>query len=174
MSAKSRQLGGTRFVCLNSALTLTGTPVCNGAGTPVSQTVALLQKTKVTDWVSTGEVWRPLGVMVQSTTSITVTAPVLTLEKAATSATSNTFAAASSGGIATASLLAAGSAKYYPFTDYSAPTSTSPNATNFTADAAGDVWTVAVTTSPTAGAANIQLGYALINVVGISDAVTTL
>jgi len=152
------------------ALTLTSTPTTNGVGAPFGNTVTLIQNAKLSEWVSTAEVWRPVGVNVQATTTITVTAPVLTLQKAATSTTSNTFAAASAGGVATASLLAAGSASYFPFTSYV----TAAGVSNFTADAAGDVWRVSVGTSPSAGAANIQLHYVLIDVAGISDAVTTL
>lgn len=171
MSLKSRQLGQTKTAFLNAALTLTGTPNSNGFGAPLSNTVALLQNGKLSEWVSTGEVIRPLGVQVQSTTTITVTAPVLTLQKAASTPTgAPSFAAASSGGVATATLLAAGSAQYFPFTTYLS----SAGASLFTADAAGDVWRVAVTTSPSAGAANLQLHYVNINVQSISDAVATL
>jgi hypothetical protein len=171
MSWKNRQLGQTRLGFLNAALTLTGTPTSNGLGAPFGTTLALIQTGKLSDWVSTGEVLRPLGVQVQCTTTITVTNPVYTLKKAASSPTAAaTFNAASSGGVVTGTLLTAGSAQYYPFSTYLSASGGSL----FTSDAAGDIWAVTVSTSPTAGAANLQLHYVLIDVVGISDAVTTL
>ena len=172
MSAKSRQLGGTRAVRLtNTTLTLTSTPTTPGACAPFGHTVALLQTGKLTDWVSTAEVWRPLGVQIMATTTITVTAPVYTLQKAANSlTTAPTFASASSGGVATGTLQAAPNTNYYPFTTYL----TTAGVSNFTADAAGDNWAINVSTSPSAGAAHITLHYVCINSSGISDAVTTL
>jgi len=172
MSLKSRQLGQTKSIRLtNTTLTLTGTPTTPGACAPFGQTVALLQNGKLTEWVSTGEVWRPLGVMIMATTTVTVTAPVYTLQKAANSlTTAPTFASASSGGVATGTLQVAPNTNYYPFTDYIGADGVS----NFTADAAGDNWAVNVSTSPSAGAAHISLCYVNINVSGISDAVTTL
>lgn len=170
MSLKARQVGQSKTIALNMALTLTGTPTTNGAGAPLGNVVAFLQNSKLTDWVTTGEVWRPLGIQVQATTTITVTPPVAQLQRAPASTTSNTFASPSSGGVATMTLLVAGSARYYPFTTYV----TAAGASNFIADAAGDVWAVNISTSPTAGAANIQLHYCNINVAGISDAITTL
>ena len=176
MSWKNRQLGQTRMALLNTAFTLTSTPVTNGVCAPFANTVALLQSSKLTDWVSTGEVWRPLAVQVQATTSITVTAPVLTLQKAPFVGTTQVPASASAGGVATATLLTAKSAGYCPFTDYvtGAPTAALPNATKFVADAAGDCWSISVTTSPSAGAATLSLAYVLIDVAGVSDAITTL
>lgn len=172
MSWKSRQLGQTKTAFLNAALTLTGTPTTNAFASPQSQTVALLQNAKLTEWVSTGEVLRPLGVQIQATTTITVTNPVFTLQKSAINPTgAPSFAAASSGGVATGTLLNAGNAQFYPFTSYINATT---GGSNFTADAAGDQWRISVSTSPTAGAANILLHYVNIDAVGISDAVTTL
>lgn len=172
MSQKSRQLGSTKSIPLTGAtLTLTGTPNTNSVAAPSGQVVAMLQTGKLSDWVSTGEVWRPLGVNVAATTTITVTNPVYGLRKAAAAIDqSSGFAAASSGGVATGSLLVAVSSAYYAFTTYL----TSAGASRFTADAAGDSWRVAVSTSPSAGAATIQLHYVNINSAGISDAVTTL
>ena len=172
MSQKARQLGGQRFIQLTGAtLTLTSTPVTGIVQAPRAGVVAMLQNSKLTDWVSTGEVWRPLGINVQATTTITVTAPVYTLQKGADSATTgNSMAAASSGGVATGTLQVAPNGRYFPFTTYV----TSAGVSNFTADAAGDCWNVSVTTSPSAGAALIYLGYVIINVAGISDAITTL
>lgn len=172
MSLKSLQLGQTKITRLtNATLTLTGTPTTPGVCAPFGQTVALLQTGKLTEWVSTGEVWRPLGVMVMATTTITVTAPVYQLQKAANSlTTAPTFASPSSGGVATGTLQVAPNTNYYPFTTYLS----SAGASLFTADAAGDNWAVFVSTSPSAGAAHISLAYVNINVAGISNAVATL
>lgn len=168
MSWKDRQLGQTRWVGLGTAVTLTGTNPSAGASAPSSQTIALFTSAKMQDWVSTGEVWRPLGVQSQATTTFTVTIPAVTLKKSPKD--NSAFAAASSGGVATyAALRTAPYAEYLPFTSYL----TAAGASNFTADAAGDVWQVAVSTAVTAGAAIFQLGYALIQVAGISDALTT-
>lgn len=172
MSLKARQVGQTKCIPLTGAtLTLTSTPNTNSVGAPKSQVVAMLQNIKLTDWVQTGEVWRPLGVNVGATTTITVTPPQFTLQKAASAVDqSSGFAAASSGGIATGTLLTATSSAYYAFTTYVS----SSGGSLFTADAAGDSWRVNVSTSPSAGAATIQLHYVNINVAGISDAVTSL
>lgn len=172
MSLKARQVGQTKSIMLNgTTLTLTSTPVSNSVGAPASNVVAFLQNAKLTDWVSTGEVWRPTGLQVSATTTITVTNPVATLQKAALALDqSSGFAAASSGGVATIALLVATSSRYHPFTTYV----TSAGVSNFTADAAGDSWRVSIGTSPSAGAATLQLHYVNINVQGISDAVTTL
>jgi hypothetical protein len=173
MSWKNRQLGGTRSVFLNAALTLTSTPVSGSAAAPSAQTVGLIQGFKLSDWVSTGEVWRPLGINVHATTTITVTNPVATLQKAPLALT-QTFVSAATGGVATIPLQVAPGSAYAPFTG---GTATSTNVAPYTfaaADAAGDSWRVSIGTSPSAGAANLQLHYVLIDVAGISDAVTTL
>lgn len=168
MSWKNRQLGQTRWIGLGTAVTLTGTNPSAPASAPSSQTIALFTRAKLQDWVSAGEVWRPLGVQAQTTTTLTVTVPAVTLQKAPIANTP--FAAASSGGVAAfGALRTAPFAEYIPFTNYLAAN----GASNFTADAAGDVWQVAVSTAATAGAAIFQLGYALIDVAGISDAFTT-
>lgn len=173
MSWKNRQIGATKSIFMNAALTLTGTPTTSPVGAPLSQAVGNIQGFKLSDWVSTGEVWRPMGINVSATTSITVTNPVFTLQKAPAALT-NVFVSAATGGVATGSLLVTPSAAYYPFTGGTTlPANQSPY-TFAAADAAGDVWRVSVTTSPTAGAANVLLHYVNIDVAGISDAVTTL
>lgn len=173
MSWKSRQLGSTKTAFLNAALTLTGTPVTNSFASATGTVAANIQGFKLSDWVSTGEVIRPLGVNICSTTTITVTNPVYTLQKAPAALT-QTFVSAATGGVATGSLLVAAASAYYGFTAGTAvPLAVSPY-TFAAADAAGDSWRISVTTSPTAGAANILLHYVNIDVQGISDAVTTL
>lgn len=172
MSWKDRQLGQTNIVPLTTTtLTLTGTPSTPSVAAPSAQTVALIQGAKLTDWVSTGEVWRPLGIQVVTTTTSTVTIPVFTLQKGTIANAS--FAAASSGGVATSALRTAPFSEYIPFTNY-VGTGALAGVSLFTADAAGDNWRVNVSTSPSAGAAVILMHYVRINVAGISDAVTTL
>jgi hypothetical protein len=170
MSWKDRQLGGTRMANMTPTglLTLTGTPSTTSVAAPSSTVVGFIQNSRLGDWVSTAEVWRPTGVQLVTTTSTTVTVPILTLQKGTIANAS--FAAASAGGVATSALRTAPFSEYIPFTNYV----TSANVSNFTADAAGDNWRVNVSTSPTAGAAAIFLHYVLIGVAGVSDAVTTL
>lgn len=174
MSVKSRQLGQTKSVRLtNTTLTLTSTPTTPGACAPFGNTVALLQTGKLSDWVSTAEIWRPLGIGVMVTTTCTTPGAIFTLNKAANQVTSAmSYAAASSGGVTTVTnvTVTAPNSSYYQFSTYLSTAGVSL----FTADAAGDVWAVNVSTSPGAGAAHISLHYVNINVAGLSDAVTTL
>jgi hypothetical protein len=180
MSIKSRQLGQTKIAPVAAALTITTGANTLGVSAPVSQTVGLLQGFKLTEWVSTGEVWRPLGINVIATTTFTVVAPIFTLQKAPLSLLGgNTYVSAATGGVATggpapAGLLVAPGTFYYPF---SAGTATSTNVAPYTfaaADAAGDCWRVTLSTGVTAGVATILLHYVNYEVAGISDAVTTL
>lgn len=173
MSWKNRQIGATKLVMLNYTFTLTGTPNTNSYASVTGTAVGNIQGFKLSDWVSTGEIIRPLGVQACATTTITVTNPVYTLQKAPAALT-QTFVSAATGGVATGSLLVAGASAYYPFTSGTVvPLNTSPY-TFAAADAAGDSWRIAVTTSPTAGAGNLGLQYVNIDVAGISDAVATL
>jgi hypothetical protein len=173
MSWKNRQIGATKLCMLNYTLTLTGTPTTNTFASPTGTVAANIQGFKLSDWVSTGEIIRPLGVQVCATTTITVTNPVYTLQKAPAALT-QTFVSAATGGVATGSLLVAPASAYYGFTSGTAlPLAVSPY-TFAAADAAGDSWRISVTTSPTAGAGNVGFHYVNIDVAGISDAVTTL
>ncbi len=169
MSWKNRQLGQTRFIGLGPAVTVTGTNAAVGVQVPFGQTIALITTGKLAEWVSTGEVWRPLGLECQVTTTTTVTAPKFTLKKGIAGAT-ETYAAASSGGVAsTPAVRTAPFSDYCPFTTYLS----SAGVSGFIADAAGDKWTVATSTAAGAGAIVFQLGYICIDVAGISDALTT-
>lgn len=180
MSAKSRQLGQTKQALLATALTITTNAVTTGFASPNLNNTQNLQGFKLTEWVSIGEVIRPLGINVACTTTFTVVAPIFTLQKAPASALgANVYVSAATGGVATAGpapagLLVAPGSAYYAFTGGTAlPLATSPY-TFAAADAVGDVWRVLVSTGVTAGVANIALHYVNINVAGISDAVTTL
>ena len=154
-------------------MTLTGTPTSGTFASATGTAIGNISGFKISDWVSTGEILRPLGVNVCATTTITVTNPVYTLQKAP-AALSQTYVSAATGGVATGSLLVAGSSAFYAFTGGTTlPANVSPY-TFAAADAAGDSWRVSVSTSPTAGAANLQLHYVNIDVAGISDAVATL
>jgi len=171
MSVKSRQLGQSKTILVTgSPLTLTSTPTSNGVQAPTGNAVALLQNTKIDEWVATGEVWRPIGVQVMTTTTTTTTAPVFQLQK--DTAGNNTPLAPSSGGVTTASSVrTAPYGEYFSFSSYV----TSAGALNYSAgDGAGDKWFVKCSTSPAAGAAMFTLHYVTINVAGISDAITTL
>src|SRR5215468_6611080 len=175
MSFKSRQLGGTKNVFLNAALTLTSTPTTKSAASPSGIVASVIQGFKLSDWVSTAEVWRPLGVGITATTTITVTAPVYTLQKAP-AALDQTFVSAATGGVATGTLLVATSnaSAFYGFSAGTASPTTASPYTFAAADAAGDSWRISVTTSPAAGAADIRLHYVNILVSGLTDAISTL
>lgn len=164
MGWSKKYLGAGRMVSLGS-LTLSGANETIQVASPNGITTAFLQDAKaastgvaipLTDVIATGEIWRPLGVVFIYTTSTTVTAPAVTLRKNATSA--------ATGGVATGSIQTAPFSEYKPFTAY----------TFAAADAAGDKWSVLVTTTATAGVATIYLHYVCIPVAGISEAVTTL
>lgn len=101
------------------------------------------------------EVWRPVGVYWIVTTGTTVTVPKLTLRK-------NSVTAAT-GGVATLAIQAIDATQEFfsPFTDY----------TFAAADAAGDQWSVLVTTTSTAGVITVQLLYAVKLKVGINTGI---
>jgi hypothetical protein len=148
------------------AITVTGANASRQAATPNTIAVALLRNASATASGATipltqdhctGEVWRPVGVIVQTTTTTTVTATAFTLRKNGTNA--------ATGGIATmGAVRTAPFSEFCPFTNY----------TFTAADAAGDKWDVVVSTTSSAGVVEITLVYAVITVAGISDAVTTL
>lgn len=183
MSIKSRQLGQTRMAYVAHALTITTNALTTGVSAAVGNAVGNIQGFKLSEWVCTGEVWRPLGINVVATTTFTVVAPIFALQKAPLSLLgNNTYVTAATGGTVTggpaaAGLLVAPGTAYYAFgsgvASATLPASVSPY-TFAAADAAGDCWLVKVTTGVTAGVANIHLHYSNYEVAGISDAVTTL
>jgi hypothetical protein len=179
MSIKSRQLGQTKIFFAANALTITTGALSLGVSAPVGQTVGLIQGFKLSEWVTTNEVWRPLGVNVIATTTFTVVAPIFTLQKAPLALLGgNTYVSAATGGVATggpaaAGLLVAPGTAYYPFTGGTATQTNIAPYTFAAADAAGDCWRVNVTTGVTAGVANLHIHYVNIEVAGISDALAT-
>ena len=176
----SRHLFQTKLAFLLNAADLTAATVIGPYGCVRNLTPALVTGLKLTNWISSGEVIRPLGISIRCATTITVTAPQFTVQKAPLALTgASAFSSPSSGGVATASLLTAGSAAFYPLTSY-IPVSVRfvdgiTQATNFpTVDAVGDQWQFVVTTTATAGTGAITMHYVMLDVAGISDAVTTL
>lgn len=157
MSWKSRQLGQTKNITLVGSVTTSAGNESVQVQAPTANTVGILTSNKLTEWVSIGEVWRPIGLQMITTTTTTVTAPKVTLRK-------NGVSAATGGVAATSAVQTAPHTEYISFTNY----------TFAAADAAGDKWSVLVTTTSTAGVQSYILHYALIDVAGISDAVTTL
>jgi hypothetical protein len=165
MGWTNRYAVGLKSVYLG-ALTTSGANESRQAAAPSALIAAFLQDAKaastgssipLTQYHQQAEVWRPVGVLLQTTTSTTVTIPALTLRKNGVSA--------ATGGVATmGALRTAPFAEFIPFTAY----------TFAAADAAGDKWSVLVTTTSTAGAVEVHLFYATISVAGISDAITTL
>ncbi len=123
--------------------------------TPSGLTDALLQRYALSGRLGLAEKWIPVGIWYTITTTTTVTVGVVTLRKngvsAATGGTANIVIAAA----ATTELFA-------PFTDY----------TFAAAWAAGDQWSVLVTTTQTAGVINpVFLAYANAAQVGLTDGI---
>lgn len=152
MSFPYRYMSGLHTANLGSLDTTAGNETLK-VTTPSGDTDALLQHYNLTQYVGTGEVWRPIGIYYTVTTGITVNAAKVTLRKNGVSP--------SSGGVATLAIASATTTVLYaPFTDY---TFAAP-------DAAADQWSVLVTTTSTAGVVNpVLLRYATIPVVGLSD-----
>lgn len=124
---------------------------------PTAIQVALLQAQKLTDHYGPNETWVPMGVACVVSTTITITIPVLQLQK--------NGVAAATGGLATFPSLLAASVNevFIPFSNY----------TFAAADAVGDTWSVLVSTLATAGVLNeLWLVYGLKTVGGIGVGVT--
>ncbi len=160
--AKLKPLGSVYL----GAVTTTGANASRQGTAPNNISTALLQNARaassgaaipLTQYQSIGEVWRPVGVILQTTTTTTVAIPAFTLRKNGTNA--------ATGGVATmGALRTAPFSEFVPFTDY---TFAAP-------DAAGDKWDILTTTTSTAGAVEVTLVYAVIAVAGVSEAVSTL
>lgn len=134
------------------SLTLSGTNESARAAAASLIPAAVLNAFGLNDYHTTGEYWRPVGILAQYTTTTTVTPPVVQLWKNGAVADQG---AGNTGGTATLELKTAPDAFFYPFTAYTP-----------TADAAGDKWSVKVTTTATAGVATIIMFYATVPVVG--------
>ena len=168
MSWKDRQIGASKCIDLTpiTAVTTSAANASNQVQAPNGTTIGLIVAPRLTEWVSTGEVWRPLGLQVITTTTTTVTVPNVTLQKNAVNPTA--------GGVTSMTTL-----RTAPFSEYASFSSggTTPNFTGvvFAAgDAAGDKWGVIVSTTSTAGAQCYYLHYACVAIPGLSDAVTNL
>lgn len=140
------------------ALTVSGANETLQVTTPSGMTASLLQGLKVSSRTPSNEVWVPLGVFYTITTTITVTAPKLTLRKNGVSA--------ATGGVATLVIAAAATTVLFaPFTAW----------TFAAAPAAGDLWSLLVTTTATAGVIGATVGTYLAYVCGsypgVSDGV---
>lgn len=111
--------------------------------------------TRLSAGYSPADVYRPVGVAWQVTTGITVTNVVVTLRKNGVSA--------ATGGTATMPIQATDATQFFyaPFTAY----------TFAAGDAAGDKWSVLVTTTSTAGAVTPILLFATIRVLGVNEGV---
>lgn len=137
------------------SLTTTGGNETLLVTSPSGMTASLLQGQKVSSRVSTNEVWVPLGVFYTVTTGITVTNAKVTLRKNSVSA--------ATGGVATLPIVGATTTVLFaPFTAW----------TFAAAPAAGDQWSVLVTTTSTAGVVNpVILAYVLGSYPAVSDGV---
>jgi hypothetical protein len=119
-------------------------------------TVGELQAARISAGFSVADVWRPVGVAWQVTTGITVTNVVVTLRKNGVNA--------ATGGTATMPIQAIDATQYFyaPFSAY----------TFAAADAAGDKWSIFVTTTSTAGVVNPTfLCFGWIRVPGVNEGV---
>ena len=124
--------------------------------TPSGIAMPLLQAKSLTAYYGPAETWVPVGVAYIITTGITVNAAVITLRK-------NGVSAATGG---TASLPVHAINANETFAAFS-------NYTFAAADAAGDAWSVLVTTTSTAGVVNpVSLIYGIRVVGGIATGVT--
>lgn len=143
------------------SLTLTGANETQKVTTPSGLTNALTQRYALSGRLGLAEKWVPVGVWFTVTTGITVTNAVVILRKNGVSALTGTGAAG--GGTATLAIVSATTTELFaPFTDY----------TFAAAWAAGDQWSVLVTTTSTAGVANpIYLAYMNTAQVGLTDGI---
>ena len=119
-----------------------------------------LQSNFATATYGPAEVWRPCAIAFQITTATTVTAPVVTLRKNGV----NVPAVAPSGTAVVTATIPISAAT-------TGETIVALNYTNPTADAAGDQWSLFVTTTSTAGVVGIRLYYFIKPTLGISDGV---
>ena len=134
-------------------LTTTGGNETAKVKVPSGVSGPLLQAKFLTGRYGPAEVWVPVGLWYTITTGITVTDAKVTLRKNGVSA--------ASGGVATLPIAALGAdelfAAFSPWTFAAA-------------DAAGDQWSVLVTTTSTAGVVNpLYLAYALRDVINITE-----
>jgi len=152
MGFVDRAIRGMQKTNLGS-LTTTGANETLKAKVPSGLSGPLLQAKLISERYSTAEVWVPLGISYIITTGITVTAAVVTLRKNGVSA--------ATGGTATLAIQALGADEVFvPFTPW----------TFAAADAAGDQWSLLVTTTSTAGVVNpIHLYYGVKSVISITE-----
>ena len=140
------------------ALTVSGANETLKVTTPSGQSASLLQTKALSNRFGLAEVWIPVGVYYTVTTTTTVNAAILTLRKNGVSA--------ATGGLVTIPVIAASTTVAY------APISAWTFAA---APAAGDQWSLLVTTTASAGVIGATVGtflaYAVGAWVGVSDAV---
>jgi hypothetical protein len=136
-----------------SSLTVTGGNETIKDVAPSGLAIPLLQNKSLTGNYAPAEVWVPVGLWYIITTGITVNATVLTLRKNGVSA--------ATGGTATLPVHALGADYLFaPITSY----------TFAAADAAGDQWSLLVTTTSTAGVINpVILCYAIRAVPNVTE-----
>lgn len=136
-------------------LTTTGANETLKVTTPTALNDSLLQNKALSNRLGLNEVWVPVGMWYTCTTGITVTNAVVTLRKNGVSA--------ATGGLATLPIVSATTlvlwASFTAWTFAAAP-------------AAGDQWSVLVSTTSTAGVVNpIILGYVNGAYSGVTDAI---
>lgn len=155
MGMQFREFRGYQKHALGT-LTLTGTAETARAISPSGISGALLQAYNLSGYCNVAEVWVPFGISYICATSVTTPAAVVTLWK-------NGAAVTGAGGTITIPIQSSG--PNYVFAAFGNYTTTAP--------AAGDVWSLKVTTSSGAGVINpIDLWYATKQVTGINEGVS--
>lgn len=146
--------GGYQRANLGS-LTTTGANESLRALPPTGLSGPLLQQKFLTERYSLAETWVPVGIVYVITTGITVTAAAVTLRKNGVNALT--------GGVASLPIQALGpnevGAAFTPWTFAAA-------------DLPGDVWSIFVTTTSTAGVVTANLVYAIRDVINVADGVS--
>lgn len=154
MTAQNKSTEGYNSVALGS-LTTTGANESARVSPVTGASGPLLQSKFLSSIFTPNEVWVPIGISYIITTGITVTNAVVTLTK--------NGVAAATGGTATLPIAALGA--NYIFAAFTPWTFTA-------ADAAGDLWSVKVSTTSTAGVVNpVLLWYSVRQVAGVSDGI---
>ena len=155
MGAQDQFNGAYQYGPNMGSLTTTGANETVRVPAPIAL-LATVQSAKLTAGYSIADVWRPVAIVWQVTTGITVTNAVVTLRKNGVSA--------ATGGVATLPIQAIDATQMFiaTFTAY----------TFAAADAAGDKWSVLVTTTSTAGVVNPTfLIFAPIRVLGVNEGI---
>jgi hypothetical protein len=130
---------------------------------PYSNSIALMQRNKLTPTYGPTDIWRPVGLSYVITADIAAAAAVVQIRKNAVAPNGPSATAAANGAATLPAAVASAACRYVPFSDY---TFAAP-------DALGDYWTVLVTTvADTTGTLTVTVFFAMVTALGITDGVT--